>query len=109
MISAAQASQARKWGSRVLEQGYATTVTFPSHDPIAAASWRSMKSAQSEQVGERPIAAKSFRIRRELLPEGLTIREGATTLTEDGVRYQVERIQDAKGDPAILLRCLRVT
>lgn len=107
MISPAQLSRLRSRCAAAIEKIFPITLVIGGHT-IPAARWKSSASAEKELAGLLSESDVTWRIRREEIPTGLTIRPERTLIEESGITYRVDKVIDSNGDPCIVVEAKAV-
>jgi hypothetical protein len=80
-------------------QGMEAGVTIP------ASRFHSQDAVTDELAGLLASYDAAYRVRRCVIPAGIEINPGRTTLVENGNSYRIEKVRDANGDPCLVLQC----
>jgi len=102
MISATQLARIRARTASAIEKVFLTSIVIDGHT-IPAARFKATQAAANELSGMLADCDISWRIRRELIPTGVTIRPERTTIVEGEKAYRVAKVHDPVGDPCIVV------
>lgn len=100
MIGAVQLARLRARAAATIEKTFLTSIVIAGHT-IPAARFKSTQAVTNELSGLLADSDISWRIRRDAIPAGVTIRPERTIVSEGDKTYRVAKVHDPVGDPCI--------
>jgi len=101
-MSPGQLARLRSRAAAAIEKVFLTSITIGTHT-IPAARFKATQAVANELTGLMPDCDVSWRIRRDVIPTGVTIRPERTTIVEGEKTYRVAKVHDPVGDPCIVV------